>query len=307
MLAFHGIGTPGFGALSIGTLAFLAVLTAAAIWVARHEGLASRRWERVRDAAVVRRAAAWARARVGAGRWSHRLPAYEVAGIALLAGSAVVVALAAGFTAILEDVLEGDGIAGIDQPAAGWIAAHRDPWLTTALRLATDAGGAAPLAALAALACAAAVWRCRSWLPVLLAVVGVGGIALVIVVAKVLVIRNRPHASVAVLAEDGYSFPSGHAAGTSAIALFSAWLLTRWLITSWPGRVLVWAVAIGLTAVIGFSRVYLGVHYVSDVAAGWLLGAAWAGIVMLVGSWFDNARRPRTLGPAASGGRPAAG
>jgi membrane-associated phospholipid phosphatase len=38
--------------------------------------------------------------------------------------------------------------------------------------------------------------------------------------------------------------------------------------------------------VMGFSRVYLGVHYVSDVLAGWLLGAAWAGAVMVVGSWW---------------------
>jgi membrane-associated phospholipid phosphatase len=309
VLAFHAIGTPGFGALSVGSLAFLVLLAAAAIWAARHEGLASRLWARLSNAAVVGRVVAWARERIGARGWAlvHRLPAYEVAGLALLAGSAVVVALAAGFTAILEDVLEGDGIAGIDQPAAVWAASHRDAWLTAALRVATHAGDPVPLAALAALTCAVVAWRGRSWLPALLAVAGVGGIALVIVVAKALVIRNRPHVSFAVLVENGYSFPSGHAAGAASIALLCAWMLTRWLITRWTGRVIVWTVVIGLAAVIGFSRVYLGVHFVSDVMAGWLLGAAWAGIVMLVGSWWDNARRARALGPTASGGMPAAG
>ncbi|OBA76609.1 phosphatidic acid phosphatase [Mycobacterium sp. 1554424.7] len=294
----YGSGTPGFGPVSAGVVVFLVLLAAAAIWVARHEGLAGRAWARMRDAGVVRRAVAWARERVGARgwAWAHRLPAYEVAGIALLIGSVAVVALAAGFTAVLEDVLEGDGIAGIDQPSAHWVGAHRDLWLTAALRVATEAGGPAALAALAAVACAVVVGRYRSWLPVALALAGVVGIALAIFTAKALVIRERPHITFAVIAEEGFSFPSGHAAGTAAIALLSAWMLTRWLVASWTWRVVVWSVAIGMSVVIGFSRVYLGVHYVSDVLAGWLLGMAWAGVVMLVGSWWDNARRAARAG-----------
>ena len=132
-----------------------------------------------------------------------------------------------------------------------------------------------------------------------LALVGVSGIALVVVTAKALVVRDRPPLPFAVIAEDGYSFPSGHATGTAAIALLSAWMLTRWLITSWTGRVIVWTMAIASAAVIGFSRVYLGVHYVSDVLAGWLLGMTWAGVVILVGSWWDNTRRPRAAEPAS--------
>jgi membrane-associated phospholipid phosphatase len=300
----YGSASPGFGPVSAGTVALLVLLAAAAIWVARHERLARRLWARVRDVAVLRRAVAWAHERAGGWPLLRRLPAYEVAGAALLAGSAAVAGLAAGFTAVLEDVLEGDGIAGVDQPTTGWVAAHRDLWLTKALRVITAIGDPIPLAALAALCCAAVVWRYRSWLPAALALGGVGGIALVILVAKALVIRDRPHISFAVLAEDGYSFPSGHAAGATAIALFSAWMLTRWLITSWPARVIVWSVATGLAVVIGFSRVYLGVHFVSDVVAGWLLGMSWAGIVMLVGSWWDDTRRSRAA--AASASRPAA-
>jgi membrane-associated phospholipid phosphatase len=290
------LGTPGFGAMSAGSLAFLVLLAAVAIWVARHERLLRRLWARVYQVAVIQRVVAWAREQISARGWAlaRRWPAYEVAGVALLVGSAVVVALAAGFTAILEDVLEGDGIAGIDQPATGWLATHRDVCLTTTLRVVTESGGPLGLAALTVLTCAVVVWRCRSWPPVVLALVGVSGSALVIFTAKVLVIRNRPHLSFAVIAEDGYSFPSGHAAGTAAIALLCAWMLTRWLITSWTGRVIVWTMAIGLASVIGFSRVYLGVHYVSDVLAGWLLGMSWAGVVMLVGTWWDNTRRART-------------
>ena len=300
----YGSGTPGFGPVSAGTLLLLVLLAAVAIWVARHERLARRLCARVCDVAVVGRVVAWAREQISTRGWvlARRLPAYEVAGVALLVGSAAVAALAVGFTAVLEDVLEGDGIVGIDQPATGWLATHRDLWLTTTLRVVTGAGGPVPLAALAILTCAAVVWRCRSWPPVALALAGVSGIALVIVTAKALVIRNRPHISFAVIAEDGYSFPSGHATGTTAIALFSAWMLTRWLITSWTRRVIVWTMAIGLAAVIGFSRVYLGVHYISDVLAGWLLGMTWAGVVMLVGSWWDNTRRARAAQLASGDG-----
>jgi undecaprenyl-diphosphatase len=299
----YGSGTTGFGPVSAGTLLLLVLLAAVAIWVARHERLARRLWARVCDVAVVGRVVAWAREQISARGWAlaRRLPAYEVAGVALLVGSAGVAALSAGFAAVLEDVLEGDGIAGIDQPAAGWLATHRDLWLTTTLRVVTAAGGPVPLTALAVLTCAAVVWRCRSWPPVVLALVGFSGVALVIVTGKALVIRNRPQLSFAVIAEDGHghSFPSGHATGIAAIALLSAWMLTRWLITSWTGQVIVWTMAIGSTALIGFSRVYLGVHYVNDVLAGWLLGITWAGVVMLVGSWWDNTRRARAAQPAA--------
>ncbi len=297
----YGSGTAGFGLVSAGTVSVLVLLAAMAIWIARRECLLRGLWARVCNIAVIGRVVAWARVQISARGWAlaRRLPPYEVVIVALLLGSAVVVALAAGFTEVLEDVLEGEGIAGIDQPAAGWLASHRDLWLTTTLRVVTAAGGPLPLAALAVLTCIAVVWRCRSWLPVVLALVGVSGIALVVVTAKALVVRDRPPLPFAVIAEDGYSFPSGHATGTAAIALLSAWMLTRWLITSWTGRVIVWTMAIASAAVIGFSRVYLGVHYVSDVLAGWLLGMTWAGVVILVGSWWDNTRRPRAAEPAS--------
>jgi membrane-associated phospholipid phosphatase len=300
----YGSGTPGLGAVSIATLLLLVLLAAAAIWVARHPRLAPSIWARVRDVAVVRRVEAWAREQIQAREWplARRLPAYEVVGVALLVGFAVVVALAAGFTAVLEDVLEGDGIAGIDQPAARWLATHRDLWLTATLRVITGAGGIAVLAAVAVLTVAAIAWRRRSWAPVAFCLVGACGITLVIFTTKALVVRNRPPIPFAVIAADGFSFPSGHATGIAAGVCLCAWMLTRWLITWWAGRVVVWTVAIGVAAVIGFSRVYLGVHYVSDVVAGWFLGAAWAGAVMVVASWWENARRPR-VGQTESGDR----
>ncbi|MDA3637958.1 phosphatase PAP2 family protein [Mycobacterium xenopi] len=291
----YGPGTQNFGLVSVGVLVSLILLVAAAVWVAQNRDLVPMLWARLRNVAAVTRAEAWAREKLHDRGWSLplRWPLSEVAGVALLVGLAVVVALGAGFTEVLDDVLEGDGIAGIDQPAARWLATHRDLWLTTALRAITGAGGGATLGAVAAIACAAASWASRSWAPVVFGLAGAGGITLVLFTAKALVVRDRPPLPFGAIAADGYSFPSGHAAGAAAGAGLFAWMLTRWLVTRWAGRVAVWAAAIGIAAVLGFSRVYLGVHYISDVVAGWLLGAAWAGAVMVVGSWWDNTRRAR--------------
>ena len=130
----YGSGTAGFGLVSAGTVGVLVLLAAMAIWIARRECLLRGLWARVCSVAVIGRVVAWAREQISARGWAlaRRLPPYEVAIVALLLGSAVVAALAAGFTEVLEDVLEGEGIAGIDQPAAGWLASHRDLWLTGA-------------------------------------------------------------------------------------------------------------------------------------------------------------------------------
>lgn len=302
----YGSGTPGFGLVSAGVVVLLALLAVAAIWFARSRELAFGLLERVREVAVVRRAESWAREQIQAKVWPlvRRLPAYEVVGVALLAGLSVVVALAVGFTEVLEDVLEGDGVAGIDQPAVRWLATHRDLWLTTALRVFCGPPGVVVLAAVAVLTIVAAAWRSRSWAPVVFGLVGGGGITVVLFTAKALVIRDRPPIPFAVISVDGFSFPSGHAAGIAVGVGITAWLLTRWLITWWNGRVVVWTVAIGVAGVMGFSRVYLGVHYVSDVLAGWLLGAAWAGAVMVIGSWWISPHRARA-GQTAGGDRSA--
>lgn len=297
----YGPGNAGFGLVSAGTIGLLVLLAWAAIWVARRGRLLPGLWDRVSNAAVIGEARAWVRSRIGdRGRaLARRLPVSEIAGVALLLGLVAVVMLAVGFTEVLDDVLEGDGIAGVDHPATRWLATHRDLWLTAVLRVVTAAGEPLFLVALALPISVAAGWRCRSWRPVVLAVVCGGGVPLVLFTAKALVGRNRPPLPFALVDADGYSFPSGHATGTAAIMVISAWMLTRWLVPGWTGRVTVWAIAIGATFLIGFSRVYLGVHYVSDVLSGWMLGMAWAGAVMVVGTWWDNARRARVRRPEA--------
>ena len=124
---------------------------------------------------------------------------------------------------------------------------------------------------------------CRRWRAsgfVLLVTAGSGALN---VVFKTLFMRERPHLWPRLAEVHGWSFPSGHAMGSATLML----LLVIW---AWPGRwrypVLCPAVLFAL--LVGGSRVYLGVHWPSDVVAGWLLAAAW---VLGVAAWMPRQRQ----------------
>jgi undecaprenyl-diphosphatase len=90
---------------------------------------------------------------------------------------------------------------------------------------------------------------------------------------KVLVDRQRPPGGL--IQVSGNSFPSGHSM-LSAIIYLTLALIVSTVILRWRVRLYVIGSALVLVGLIGISRLYLGVHYLTDVAAGWLLGLAWA-------------------------------
>lgn len=174
----YGVGTAGFGVVSIGVFVVLAVIAAVAIGTARHpewrQALA-----RVSDVIPIRRIfLEWTTARLGPPTFSlrTRLQLQGIAGVALIVGLVAVTAMAVGFTDLLDDVLEGDGLAVVDRPSAGWLAQHRDVWLTRVLIPVTHwGGGPAGQAVWLVLVCALAATLGRSWLPVLIGAIGGGG------------------------------------------------------------------------------------------------------------------------------------
>ena len=94
------------------------------------------------------------------------------------------------------------------------------------------------------------------------------------------------------------SFPSGHAFGAAMIYLTLAALLSR-RIQQPAARTLLLVLAIGVTAAVGISRVALGVHWPSDVLAGWAAGAAWALASWTIADWTGwIARRSEALANA---------
>jgi undecaprenyl-diphosphatase len=149
------------------------------------------------------------------------------------------------------------------------------PGIVAALRTVAGLGGRGFLIPLVAVAVTVLLIRRRTRLAIYLIVAGVGAL-LLDPSLKTLVGRLRPVVEMPVATAPGNSFPSGHALGS--MVTYGALLLV--FLPAVPPR---WRkVAIGVTAAIvlaiGITRVGLGVHYVSDVLAGWLLGAAWLGV-----------------------------
>lgn len=106
--------------------------------------------------------------------------------------------------------------------------------------------------------------------------IALGGSALLNIGAKLTFARERPSLWESIAPETSYSFPSGHAMGSMTLAcvlVLLAWH-TRW-------RWLVVAVMVPFVLLVGLSRVYLGVHYPSDILAGWSVAMAWVAAVFL--------------------------
>lgn len=176
---------------------------------------------------------------------------------------------------------------GLDHRVLGWLAGHhRDGLVTAAGVLTTLASPTATglLAVVAALACWRRLRLVRPALVVLGTVVVANGLA---VVAKRLVAEQRPPGSRAYLLGIAHSFPSGHVTGTLALCGIVAVVLGRDATVAF--RALLTVTAVAATSVVALSRLYLGVHWVIDVAGGLLLGGA----AVLAGSLASVRRETR--------------
>lgn len=173
----------------------------------------------------------------------------------------------------------------MDLAVQQWFAHHRPPaWLGPVAAF-THLGHVGWTAALSVAVLLWLLWR-REGLRAGAWLLGTAGVGLWIRAIKGFVARPRPEAGW--VSEGGYSFPSGHSAGTLVLYGMLAWLLAGGLPRHW--RAAVWGVALALGLSIGASRVMLRVHFASDVLAGWLLGLAWLALVVCTAEWA-RARR----------------
>jgi undecaprenyl-diphosphatase len=153
------------------------------------------------------------------------------------------------------------------------LAAHRTPWLNTATEWGTWLAETVPVVVILLVAIVIARRRTGHWrAPVFLAVV-VGGEKLVYLASSILVARGRPPLPTL---DDTYatsSFPSGHVG--SAITLYAGIAIA---VGAWRGRRYLYglmAVMVVFASIVGFSRMYRGFHYPSDVTAGVAIGVFW--------------------------------
>ncbi len=188
----------------------------------------------------------------------------------MLAAFAVFVAM------LLVVVVDGEPGA-IDDRAASFAVAHREPWLTDILELVTWLGSLAVLVPLLLLA-GLALWRARGTrTPLLVLAATVAGSTLLSNAIKLAVARDRPEDALVEAA--GHAFPSGHATASAACWLALAAVLAG-PCASRRCRAALLTVALVVIAIVGFSRVYLRAHEATDVLGGWALGSLWAMVVL---------------------------
>lgn len=148
------------------------------------------------------------------------------------------------------------------------------PWLRAAMVDITALGGVTVLTIVTVIVALFLALK-RLWLTMLLIVAGTVSGAIAVAIAKSIVARPRPDIVDHLVHVNSASFPSGHATSSAIVYLTVAALIMQ-IVEGRPLRIYILSVAILLVGMIGCSRVYLGVHWPSDVLTGWGFGSLWA-------------------------------
>lgn len=193
--------------------------------------------------------------------------------------------LSIGFTALADEVLEGDTLQ-LDQAILQAIYAKSTPFWDTFFLTVTHLGGVAGVIVITAALIGALVYK-KKYRYALLVGLGVGGAALINIIMKLFFERTRPDLWEQLVVETSFSFPSGHSMASAALAfsIIAVFWHTKY-------RVLAAIAAAVYMLVIGFSRLYLGVHYPTDVLAGWVVSGAWVLLIVAILYGYVSWRRP---------------
>jgi membrane protein DedA with SNARE-associated domain/membrane-associated phospholipid phosphatase len=266
--------------IGLGALVVVIAGFAGGYLLRRRSGWAQRRFDRILHSRTVGlltrrfpRTAAW---------FGRRFEPASRTGLPLTAVTAVAVATSWLFLGITQDVRAGEELALLDPRVHAWALAHRTSWLSHLLQVVTWLGSNAVVVPLLV---AAAVMACRSrrsWRPAMaVAVVYVATLALHAGVAE-LVHRHRPPAADWLVGASGWSYPSGHTIqATVGYGLLLVLLVPRRVRGTQRLLVVTYVlIVLGVAA----SRVYLGVHWLTDVlgsmSSGMALLAVW-GVIRL--------------------------
>lgn len=189
-----------------------------------------------------------------------------------------------GFAWLADEVTEVETLA-IDIELLRYINQLSAPWLDNLFIFITWLGDIIFVATAAALTCLVLAKRARQRSAIFMASNIIGSV-IISHSLKLLFARQRPDLWQALVTESTFSFPSGHAIASCTLALSICIVLWR---TKWRWS----AVILGAiyVALVGFSRLYLGIHYPSDVIGGWLISIDWVLIVFMISMLKNNINR----------------
>lgn len=229
----------------------------------------------------------WVERHPAAWKWvTTRFTPAEYLGLHLTIGIVVAGGAVWLFGGILEDVLAGDPLTGFDLGLAAWLHNGATPRGIAFFTAVSMLGSPAAWVVLGSVVTLALALR-RRWLLLRGWVAALAGGGVLDLVLKTLVHRPRPYFAHPFTTATGFSFPSGHSMGSligyGMLAYFAILSLRRT-----GARVAVGVAASLLVLLIGFSRLYLGVHYFSDVVAGFTGGVVWLSVCI---SGLEVARR----------------
>ena len=208
-------------------------------------------------------------------RANETQPAPVIAGRHLVAGIVCSVVFTLAFARLFDFVQDhGKTITPFDRSILYFMYHHRTPFLTAAATMLAHMGSPPVIVGVAVVSAAVGLFwrkvRGAAWtMPI--AILGAG---VIIQSVKLIIKRPRPSFFAPILHETGYSFPSGH----SLIAMVVYGLLGYFvmhLFRNFWARLAVRVLTVLVVVAIGVSRVYVGVHYPTDVLAGWTAGVPW--------------------------------
>lgn len=203
--------------------------------------------------------------------------------VVVLAG-AVLLACGSALFWLAAEVAEGEGVVRIDRMVFAQLRSLRTGWLDIAMVAVTELGGARISVAVGVAVFVWLWWR-RAWTAALYWAAALLGARACVMALKLGMARVRPASIYSGL--ESYSFPSGHATSSMVTYGFLAFLMC--LRQPWRVRIPVLALTVVAVAAIGVSRLYLGMHWLSDVAAGYALGLAW---IALLGTAYRTLHVP---------------
>lgn len=184
--------------------------------------------------------------------------------------TALLVVCAAALTA---GVVGDGGPGGIDRGIADWAVAQRSDALTPVAVVVSVLGGTLAMTALATATCLVLSWQRRWSSAALVAVTGLGG-GLLVRGGKRLTDRDRPPVEDHLISVSNQAYPSGHSMG-SFVVVGIVLVVTLPRLRGHAQRVGVAVAAALFVLAVGMTRIYLGVHWTTDVVGGWCIGALW--------------------------------
>ncbi len=217
----------------------------------------------------------------------------EYLGLHLTVGFIISLAALWIFAGVTEDVVSHDPLTNFDLALTTWIRAHTTPLGDRIFTAVSLIGSPIAMAAVGMIGAVIIIVR-RKWLELVAWVAGFIGAGVLSFMLKIIIKRPRPTGAEAFLHSETFSFPSGHALGSLIGYGMLAYVIGSNWIESRRGRLRLAIATAMLVVAIGISRLYLGVHYFSDVVGGYAVGVLWLS-VCISGLQVAERRRPPSI------------